>query len=238
METQTGARHKIKVGRTEMPFTHEGRVLTAVHPFYGPANSLNLLENIRREGYVESTAPQIASFVHEYFSRDEPQAEEVQGIVENNFFRGFTGVLYVPGDNGKGLAYFIDNPEFDGNSCINRDNLLSRMDESRAQVSFEHLKRGYVPWNKVAKNPYFVAWAGEEGAGKLAELASKRSSKEAYIWVPKVSGLNEPEARVALLGSGWIGDRLDIGSDGHGNNRSTCAFGVVKDAEGIALKNE
>lgn len=239
MTNQTETRERIRVGRTEMDFTHEGEILTAVHPFYGPANSKTLLENIRQEGLREPTAPEVASFVHEYFTGEEPQAQEVQNIMRNRFFRGFTGVLYVPEGNGKGLAHFIDgNLKFDDNSYVVTRDLQSRIEEARASVSFEHLKSGSVSWEDIPSHPYFVKWAGEEGAEKLSELASKHLRKDAYILVPEVSNLDEPLARVVSLGSFWGGVRLDVDSDGLGYGRLTYAFGVLNDAEGIVPKNE
>lgn len=224
---------RIRTGRIEIDFPYQGKILTAVHPFYGPANSLNLLRQIRDSGFREPASLELASFVYEYFDGQEPQALEVNKIMKDNYFRGFTGILYLPQEK---TAHFIDNPEFDENSFVNRDNLLKRLSESRAQVPFEHLRQGPVSWRDVGKHPYFVAWAGgEDGAEKLAELASKHPRQEAYVWVPDVSNLKEPTARVAGLGSDWDDVRLYVGSGGHGIEGSF-AFGVLKDAEGIAPK--
>ncbi len=233
METQSDTRQRIRVGRTEMDFPHKGKILTAVHPFYGPANSLNLLRRIRGSsenptGYREPTTSELVSFVHEYFSGNEPQAREVNQIMKDRYFRGFTGILYLPKER---IAHFIDNPEFDENSVVDRGGLLKRLAESRAQVSFEHLRQGPVSWKEVGKHPYFVAWAGgEEGAEKLAELASKHPDKKAHIWVPDLSSLKTPEAGVAGLGSdGDLGDDgLDVVSYDRGSDEYCCAFGVLK----------
>lgn len=238
MENVTEVKPRIRFGRTEMDFPHQGRTLTAVHPFYGPSNSRTLQSLISQAGYKEPTSAELTSFVHEYFSGAEPQAQEVQEIMSNKYFRGFTGILYVPEGNGKGLAHFIDYPTFDENSFVRRDNLLERLGESRAQVSFEHLREGPVSQQKVAKHPYFVAWAGgEDGAEKLAELTSKHSRQEAYVWVPNVSNLKEPIAGVAALYSGWVDLGLDVDSDGHGDDEDSFAFVVLeKDTEGVAQK--
>lgn len=224
-ETAEAKQRIRRVGRTEMDFPHQGKILTAVHPFYGPANSRNLQDSIRQDGYKKPTSAELTSFVHEYFKGEEPQAQEVADIMKNRYFRGFTGILYLPREK---IAHFISNPEFDQNSFVDRNNLLNRIDESYAQVPFEHLRKGKenVPWKDVAKNPYFVAWAGdEEGAEKLAELASIHPLKEAYVFVPDVLSLRQPEARVAALGFGWLGYGLGVFAAGHGDGVS-CAFGV------------
>ena len=231
METQTETKPRIRFGRTEMDFSHKGKILTAVHPFYGPRNSRTLKNLIRADGLKESTSAELTSFVYEYFNGNEPQAQEVKQIIKDRYFRGFTGILYVPekGASGKGLAHFINYPEFNENSYVNVGNLLERIGESYANVPFEHLKEDSVDWKEVGKHPYFVAWAGgEEGAEKLAELASKHPRQEAYIFVPNFSLLKEPIARVAGLFSGWNLDRLDGNSDDYGNNENSFAFGVLK----------
>ena len=222
---------RIRVGRTEMDFHNQGKVLTAVHPFYGPANSFNLLRQIRgspenQTGLVEPTSVELTSFVHEYFDSNEPQARDVNKIIRDNYFRGFTGILYLP---QKKVAHFIDYPGFNREGVIDRDNLLARLSESRAQVSFEHLKEGPVEWEKIGKHPYFVAWAGgKEGAEKLAELASKHPRKEAYIFVPGLSDLSKPIARIATLDSSLGDVRLGVDSDDLGDDVNCLAFGVLK----------
>ncbi len=225
---KTQTKPRIRVGRTEMDFPHKGKTLTAMHPFYGPADSKTLQNLIRKKGDIEPTSSQVTSFVHEYFNGEESQARTVDWIMEHGYFRGFTGILYVPESKGKGLAHFIDYPEFDINSYVDKENLLKRLDESRAQVPFEHLKESSVDWSKVVKHPYFVAWAnGEEGAEKLAELASKHPNKEAYIWTPDVSNLKEPIARVATLSYSG-GGGLGVDTCYHGDGKDGYAFGVLK----------
>ena len=222
---------RIRVGKTEMSFPHQGNILTAVHPFYGPANSRTLQSLIRKDGLKEPTSAELASFVHEYFNGNEPQAKEVTQIMKDRYFRGFTGILYVPDQK---LAHFINYPEFDEDSCVDTKNLLQRIGESYANVPFEHLKGDLVDWREVGKHPYFVAWAGsQEGAEKLAELASKHPKKQVSIFVPNVSNLKEPTSRVAGLGSGWFDSRLYVGSDVHGDYEDGSSFGVLeKSAEG------
>ena len=233
---------RVRIGRTEMDFPHQGRVLKAVHPFYGPANSLNLLRQIRgspenQTGLVEPTSAELASFVHEYLNGDGPQAREVSRIMKERFFtgftgirkyfRGFTGILYLPKER---VAHFIDYPNFNGDSFVDRDDLLKRLGESRAQVSFEHLKQGHVNWKDVGNHPYFVAWAGgKEGAEKLAELASKHPKKEAFMFVPNVLDLEESTAGVAALYSYWASDSLYVDSSYRGDDVDSYAFGVLKE---------
>lgn len=208
-----------------MVFPHQGEILTAMHPFYGPTNSRTLQNLIRKDRCKEPTSAQLTSFVHEYFNGDEPQAKEVNQIMEINRFRGFTGILYLP---QKQIAHFIDYPKFDEENFVDRDDLLKRLGESRAQVPFKYLKEGSVDWRKVAKHPYFIAWAGgKEGAEKLAKLASEHPSQKAYIGgVPEISNLKEPIARIGGLDS-CSDNRLGIAGNHYGHG-SGYAFGVLK----------
>ena len=139
-----------------MDFPHQGKMLTAMYPFYDNENSRTFQNLIRKKGYVEPTSTQVISFVHKYFDGHGLRAYEVGRTMRYGSFRGFTGILYVPkkGALGKGLAHFIDYPEFDEEGIIDRDNLLKRLDESYAQVPFEYFKREYVNWKTVAKHPY------------------------------------------------------------------------------------
>ena len=209
----------ITQGRTIIEFP-ESKLLVA-HPFYGPADSKTLREQIRKDGLIEPTSSQLAVFAHSLYGGERQIEQEVTDRMKNSYFRGFTGILFDPKEK---LAYFIDYPEFDEKGIVDRDNLIKRTGESRAQVPFEHLVEGAVDWRKVAKHLYFVAWAGgEEGAEKLGELASRHPRKEAYVWVPNVSQLKQPEARTAALGSG---DGLDVGAGDLGVLRYCYAFGV------------
>jgi len=223
----TKIKPRIRTVRTEMDFNHQGKILTAAHPFYGPENSKTLKKLIMADRLREPTASETVSFAHEYFLGEEPQAQEVTGIMKERYFRGFTGVLFVPENNGKGLAHFINYPEFDGRSVVNTQNLIERIGESYAQVSFEYLKEGVVPWNEVAKQPYFVAFGqGKEGAEKLAELVSKHPRREAYAAIPNLSKMKNPESRVAVLYSAWGGFRLLVDFSDLGDGEGSCAFGV------------
>jgi len=223
---------RIRIGRTEtdvineMDFSHQRKTLTAVYPFYRPENSKTLQNLIRKKGHVEPTSSQVTSFVHEYFNSDEPQATAVKWIMNYGSFRGFTGILYLP---QKKIAHFIDYPEFDKESVVDRDNLLERLDESYAQVPFEHFKREHVNWRDVAEHPYFVAFAGgKEGAEKLAELASKHSMQKASCWIPDISNLKEPIARVAALSSSLDGKWLCVISSNSGDYEGNYAFGMLE----------
>ena len=214
---------KANIIRSRTTIEFPGTDLVATHPFYGPANSKTLSEQIRKDNLREPTSPQVVTFAHSLYGKNRPIEQEVTGMMRNNYFRGFTGVLFRPKE---GVADFIDYPKFDEQSVVDKNDLLARIGESRAQVPFEHLMEGPVGWREIAKHPYFIAsGGGKQGAENLAELASRHSSQQAYIFVPNVSQMQKPEARVVSLNSGYDG-WLVVGADGDGNGDGTYAFGV------------
>jgi hypothetical protein len=211
---------------TGMNFQHQGRILTG-YLHYRSANSLTLLNQIRGFNYREPTSGEVTSFAHEYFGGEGPLAQDLTRIMKNIYLIGFTGVLFDPKTQ---LGHFIDGPKFGVNSVVDRDDLVRRIGESRAQVPFEHLKEMVVPWREVAKHPYFVAFGdGQEGAEKLAEIVSRHQTQEAYIWVPQLSYLKEPIARVVGLISGLNDNsRLGVDSRDSGDETYSCTFGILK----------
>ena len=210
-----------------MEFPHQGKKLTASHPFFGPANSKELQAEIKREKYTEPTFPELTSFIYHYFNGKGPQAEEINEIMNTKYFVGFTGVLYLP---RKKEVCFIDHPAFDRGSVVDLDNLETRLrlNEARARVSLDNIETGSVPWNKVAKNPFFIAVSGgEEGAEKLAELASKHSEKKGHIFVPKISNFTSPQARIPLLYSYQNGSSLTVTLNGSGFSINSYTIGLI-----------
>ena len=223
--------------RTEIDILYSDGILTAVYPFYGPANAKTLREQIRQDNLQEPTSKELAIFAEAMYGGGEREEQEVTETMRENYFRGFTGILYVPKTQ---LAHFIDYPEFDENSEIDTQNLLLRLRDSYAQVPFKYIRPGVIEWTQVAKHPYIQAWAhGEEGAERLAELTSKHPAKTTYICVPNLSNMKEPEARLASLGSYWHDYGLGVRGLVGGDSGYDYAFGVRREgarAGGVAQK--
>lgn len=220
----------------EIDFQHNGETLTAKHQFYGFENSKTLLALIHTNGLREPTSAELTSFAHKYFERKDPISEEFTGIMKGGgSFRGFTGIVEVsnrsistPDSFKKGFAYFVNYPEFYVGTGLIEDSLIRRLNESYAEIPLDNFREEHVEWRKVAKHSYFIAWAGsEEGAEKLAELASKHPKKEAYLWSPTFNGRPHlcPVASVASLRYSEEGlGVLFEGCKGYGGHY---AFGIV-----------
>jgi hypothetical protein len=201
--------------KTAMEFPHQGRSLTAIHPFFGPANSKTLLEELGREKYSEPTLPELASFIHHYY-HGFAEAGEVNEIMRTKYFVGYTGIIYLPQEKE---ICFIDYPAFDRGSVVDIDDLITRMRfrEIRAKVSLENIESGSLPWNKIAGNPLFIALCGEEGAEKIAEIASRHPDQRGFIFVPEFSNFTSPQARIPLVYSYNDGRSLTVTLNGSGN---------------------
>ena len=213
--------------RTEIDISYSDGTLTVAYPFYGPANAKTLREQIRQDNLQEPTSKELAIFAEAMYGGKKKEEKNATKKMRENYFRGFTGILYVPKTQ---LAHFIDYPEFDENSILDTQNLLLRLRDSYAQVPFEYIRPGVIEWTQVAKHPYIQAWAhGEEGAERLAELTSKPPAKTAHICVPDVSNMKEPEARLASLDSGWHDFRLSVYGDVCDCDGGDYAFGVRRE---------
>lgn len=211
-----------------MEFPHQGDSLSAIYPFYGPANSKTLQTLIKYEKYREPEFPELVSFIHRYFSGEGSQAEEINEIMRTKYFVGYTGVLYLP---QKKEVYFIDRPAFDRGSIVDVENLVTRqrLNEARARISLDNIESGSVPWNEMVKNPLFIAVAGgEEGAEKLSEIASKHPNKNGYIFLPKISNFTSPQARIPLLYSYDKGRSLTVSLNGSGYSTNSYTVGLSK----------
>lgn len=214
---------RIERAGTKIYVPAEEPKIVVAHPFFGPANSLNLQTQIRSKGLVEPTSRDVVQVAHALYGGSEPEEQDFTRIMRDNYVRAFTGILF---DSTSKVAHFIDRPRFTQDSVVNASDLAQRVGESYAQVPFEHFQDGPVDWKEVAKDPYFVAFAhGQEGAEMLAELASKHPTKQAYKWAPSVGSMNGQVARVASLGSGRSG-RLVVGTFVLGDSGGGYSFGV------------
>jgi hypothetical protein len=221
---------RVRVAKAEMDFPHEGELLTAVHPLYGPASSVDLLRQIRGNpeeptGYREPDNSELISFVHEYFSGSELQAQDVTQTLNKFYFRSFTGVLFAPEER---IAYFQNSPVLNERGLIDVDSFMKNLDQSYASVPFEFVKDGNnVAWRDIRKHPYFLAWAGgEEGAEKLTEIVSRRSGQHATLWAPHLEDLTAPTAKITAMYTGG-GNGLHTYCTMNGDAELSFSFGIM-----------
>ena len=213
---------KIKEGRTNLTVQHEGDDLTFVYPA-NEGTYASVQDQIQKAGLQAPTMAQTASLVHDAFNSDDKYSQGIKKIMKDAWLWGFTGNLYVP---NKGV-YVQDNPEVrNGAVVMDESELVSKLEKEDPSVRF--VPFGYKTEGmsalELAKNPYIIALAGEEGADKLAQVADKHK-KRSYLW--RFKSVGEPTTRVSRLGSdGGFDDRLFVSGNCLGDYRNCLAFGV------------
>lgn len=219
---------KAEMELTEMEFPHQEKKPAARFPLFGPENSKTLLAQIKHEEFREPTFPELVSFIHRYFNEEGRYAGKVREIMKTKYLIGFTGILYLPGSKE---VRFIDYPSFERRSVVDVDNLETRlrMRGSRAKVSLENVETGSLPLDKIATNPLIIALCdGEEGAEKLAEIASWHPGKKCHLFVPVITNFSSPQARMPLLYSYDKGTSLTVSLNGSGCSINSYSFGLIK----------
>ena len=89
--------------------------------------------------------------------------------MKDNWFWGFTGNRHVPNEG----VYIQDNPQIvDEEVLMNKKDLVKKLDANDPSVRFVPFgfKLGSQSALKLAKNPYVIGLAGEEGAGRISML--------------------------------------------------------------------
>ncbi len=214
---------KVKEGRTQLVATHQNKDLTFLHPAYGPDTYANVKEAIEQDNLKPATMAETASLVHSAFNSDDEYSEEIKQIMKDRYFWAFTGNLYLP---NKG-AYIQDNPETrDGMPFMEESNLVKRLEADDSSVRFVPFgyQTGEMTSLELAKNPYIIALAGEEGAEKLAEIADKHKHNP-YLF-SFLNSIDHPLTRVSALYSGRnLYGRLVVGGCYRGCYSYGCAFG-------------
>ena len=143
--------------------------------------------------------------------------------MKNRWLWAFTGTLHVPNEG----AYIQDDPIIkDGVFSIDKSNLVQKLEQNDQSVRFVPFGFNIESMSslELAKNPYVIGLAGEEGADKLAQVADKFKGNP-YLWSFK--SVSEPLAGVSALDSSWdVVLRLDVSGDDHGYDRNGYGFGV------------
>lgn len=216
---------------TEIP--HEGRNLSFQYPAF-KGNYANVAEQIDKENLKRPSSAETASLIYEAWKVPKGEKEsEIISILKNNWFWEFTGNLYLPKSNeeiNNGVILDLDsqNLKFENAKLImNKNELIKRLNSNDKSVKFVPFGFKTEDQNlfEFQKNPYIKARYGEEGAEKIAEVASKYS-KNPYIW--SFNSVNEEKTRMSALDYGWsFDDRLDVGGDVWDGGGDGLVFGVM-----------
>jgi len=220
---------KIQEGKTYLTVPHESGELVFQHPpFRGTYG--NVAEQVGKEGLKRPNSSETASLIYDALQNPKGEYEsQILDILKDNWFWEFTGNLYLPKSNEEVSNGVIieDNPTIvNGRLNMDKKTLIKRLqadDKSVRFVPFGYKIEAQTP-EELGKNPYIVARYGEEGAEKIAKIASQFKHNP-HIW--RFNSVDEETARMSALDrSGDFGSRLNvfgIGWDGDGGGLS---FGV------------
>lgn len=191
MITKTDDGLRVKKKRTNLVVSHDGKNLMFLHPPYGPNTYVNVGLEIENDGLAKPTMAETASLVHRAFISD----YGLKGIMEDGWLWAFTGTLYVP---GKGV-YIQDDPDIrDGKPFMEESELVKELKADGARFVPFGFKIGSQSAFELAKNPYILGLAGEEGAEKLAGVADKNGLKS---YVLGFESVNASIIRILALSS-------------------------------------
>ena len=195
-----------------------------MHPAYGPGTYADVKSAIEQDKLKGPTMAETVSLVYSAFdSSTNRYSTEIKEIMAKELLWAFTGTLYVP---NKG-AYIQDDPEIkNGMPFMEESGLIKKLEARDSSVRFVRFgyQVGEMSPLQLAKNPYVIAFAGEEGAEKLAEVSDKYKYKS-FLW--SFESVDEITTRVSALDFDF-GRRLSVDSGLHGDYRNGRAFGVFE----------
>src|SRR3989344_4517044 len=205
---------KTITGKSLTKIPHEGGNLSFQHPAF-KGTSRQVAEQIDKEGLKRPNSPETASLVYDAFqNKDGKYESEIISILKDSWFWEFTGNLYLPSSNEEinNGVILEHNPKItNGKLVMDKNSLIKRLKENDALVKF--VPFGYKIEKQssleLSKNPYIVARYGEEGAEKIAEVASKYENKP-HVW--SFNSVDEEKVRMSALNGGWVfAGRLYVG---------------------------
>jgi hypothetical protein len=226
MITQTESMEVIEA-RTLIRVPHLGGKLTFAYPVKGPGNYQEVggqIDNDKKPSqlYRPTTAETISLIYAAFQDEDNKYSQEIIDIFKSRHFWCFTKNLWTP----KGV-YVVDDKD---GSKLNRKDLEKRLEQKDTSVRF--VPNGFKLREQTPKeleaNPYVIAHAGEEGAQKLAKIASEFKNNPLVYGLGNVTQDTERVTGVnSDLNGYWLGFYCDC-FDGYWNGCAVygCAVGV------------
>jgi len=218
---------KPKIGKSYLTgISHEGGTRSFQHPaFTGKYGSV--AEQIDDNGLKRPNSAETASLVYDAWKNPQGKYEsEIIKILKDRGLWEFTGNLYLPKSNkeiNNGVILETNPTITNGKLNMNKKSLIERLQDNNPLVKFVPFgyKTGRQSVLGLMKNPYIIARYGEEGAEKIAEVASKYEKKPNL----RLDFVNEGKIGMSALGSWGFSNGLVV-SDGYIN---VCrAFGVKR----------
>lgn len=208
---------------------HKGELINFEYPVVSGTYDA-VARAIDKKELNRPTSAQTASLVYDAFqNKDGKYESEIIQILKDAWFWEFTGNLYLPKskDEYNNGVIIEDNPTISGGKLVmNKNDLVKRLNDGDSNVRF-------VPFGfkvedqtikELEKNPYIIARYGEEGAEKIAKIASEYKGSP-YLW--SFDSVNEETTKMSQLGLyRGSGDGLLVDGGGWDSNSDGHAFGV------------
>ena len=219
---------KAKIGKsylTEVP--HEGKEISFQYPVFRGRYG-NVAEQIDKEGLNRPNSAETASLVYDAFQNPKGEYEsKIIKILKDRLFWEFTGNFYLPKSNeeiNNGVILETNPKIVNGRLDMNKESLIKRLQKNDSLVKFVSFgyKTGEQKEIELVKNPYIVARYGEEGAQKIAEIASKFKNNP-KLW--SFDSVSDEKTRMSGLGYDWYFGGLGV-VGGWGGGGGGHAFGV------------
>jgi hypothetical protein len=216
---------------TEIP--HEGGKIIFQHPSFR-GTYVSLAQQIDADGLQRPTSAQTASLVYDALQNPKEEYEyEILKTLNNSWLVEFNGNLYLPKQEGEELHNGVlveANPTIENRRLVmDRKSLTERLKKNDSNVKF--VPFGYAVGEQsthtLAKNPYIIARYGEEGADKIADLASRYKNNPR---IDSFKSVNSEIVRMSVLveGSWDFGNWLHIYGNYWDDDLHGHAFGVKK----------
>lgn len=221
---------KPKIGHTyltEIP--HEKGKLSFQYPaFRGTYGKVE--KAINEAGLKKPNSAETASLVYDAFQNKKGKYEkEIISILKNNLFWEFTGNLYLPKSNqeiNNGVILYDASKDFNES----KESLIKKLQDNDESVKFVPFgyKTGEQDVFELMKNPYIIARYGEEGAEKIAKVASQYKKKP-NLW--SFDSVDQEKRRKSALYFNWdFGSLVVVGGIWNDDDYGL-AFGVVPEKQ-------
>ena len=218
---------EVKIGKTYLTrIPHNGKEISFQFPQF-KGNYGDVAEKIDRAGLKRPSSSETASLVYDAFKNPKGEYEsEIIRILKDSWLWEFTGNLYLPKSNkeiNNGVILDLSPEIKDGRLVMNKSSLVKRLEEDDPNIKFVPFgyKIGIQDVSELGRNPYVLARYGEEGAQKIAEIASEYKEKPG-LW--SFDSVDEEIVSQSSLGFDCI---LEIDVNCRNEDTTGYAFGVV-----------
>lgn len=215
-----------------------------VYPAEGPGNYRTVLGSVKDKKLALATGEQTASLLNEFYTSESneftksPEADNVKGIMKDNYFWIPNRVLWTPRSADNAGVYIQHDPNAVGLSeRLDIGQLEDALSGGKTIKCVRFSKDGRTAFaslntvtleaqsrERLANNGFVIASYGVEGAEQLAKVSAKFALKP-YVWGVD-NNTNQPIQRLSALNRDWGGGRLSVSGGNDDSSALGYAFGV------------